>query len=163
MIIALVIGLTLAIILGPLLMFKPSRGLQKIAQLRLKAAQMGLVVQAHQHPAITIDGPWLLYLMPWPSFAKPEKLAKWVLLSKNFSHEIHLKGQWDFQSTAPPQEVSQTLKTQLVFLPEHIVGVESTCTGVGVYWNEHGGERQLALIYKWLDDLVSTLALQPHG
>lgn len=163
MMIALVIGLTLAIVLGPLLMLKPSGGLQRIARLRQKAAQMGLLVQAHHHPAITAEGEWMFYLLPWPSFTTPAKLTAWVLLRKNFSHDIHLKGQWDFQTPAPASVISQTLKTQLESLPEHIAGIESTSAGIGVYWNERGGERQLALIYAWLDDLVSSLALQPHS
>ncbi|MFO1370829.1 MAG: hypothetical protein U1F46_17755 [Marinagarivorans sp.] len=163
MIIALVIGLTLAIVLGPLLMLKPTSGLQRIARLRQKAAQMGLLVQAHQHPAITTEGEWMFYLLPWPSFTPSAKLATWALLRKNFSHDIHLKGQWDFCPPAPSQLIGQTLKTQLENLPEHITGIESTSAGVGVYWNERGGERQLALIYAWLDDLVSSLALQPHS
>lgn len=162
MIIALVIGLTLAIVLGPLLMLKPSSGLQRIAQLRQKAAHMGLLVQAHHHPAITAEGEWMFYLLPWPSFASPAKLATWALVRKNFTHEIHLKGQWDFQPPAPADTISQTLKNQLESLPDHISGIESTSAGVGVYWNERGGERNLALIYAWLDDLVSSLALQPH-
>ncbi|MEY4590798.1 MAG: hypothetical protein RL497_2874, partial [Pseudomonadota bacterium] len=101
MLIALVIGLTLAIILGPLLMLKPSQGLQKLADLRQNAQQLGLIVQAHCHPAITQPGAWVFYLMPWPSFANTSKLHTWALLQKNFSHEIHLKGQWDFQQPTP--------------------------------------------------------------
>ncbi|HNG59548.1 MAG TPA: hypothetical protein PKZ52_06955, partial [Cellvibrionaceae bacterium] len=100
---------------------------------------------------------------PWPSFATPTKIATWVLLRKNFDHDIHLKGHWDFQPPAPVAAISQTLKTQLESLPDHIVGIESTSAGVGVYWNERGGEQQLAAIYAWLDDLVSNLALQPHN
>jgi hypothetical protein len=163
MIIALVIGLTLAIVLGPLLMFKPTSNMQRIAKLRQKAAQMGLVVRAHHHPSITAEGEWMLYLLTWPSFTNPAKLATWVLLRKNFSHDIHLKGQWDFQPPAPGEAIGQTLKTHLESLPEHIMGIEATRTGVGVYWNERGGDRHLALIYSWLDDLVSNLALQPHN
>ncbi len=159
MIIALVIGLTLAIVLGPLLMFMPGKGQQRLANLRQKAAQMGLIVQAHRHPAITEDGPWMFYLMPWPSYVNTNKLACWVLLRRNFSHEIHLKGQWDFQAGAPEEAVCQVLKNQLELLPEHITGIESTSAGIGVYWNERGKDSHLALIYAWLDDLVSSLAL----
>lgn len=163
MLIAVVIALVIAIVLGPLLMLKPSSGMQKIAALRVKAMQMGLIVQAHRHPGITQEGQWMFYLMPWPSFTTTAKVVTWVLLQKNFSHEVHLKGQWDFQTPAPNEEIGQILKTHLESLPEHIIGVESTTAGLGIYWNEYGGEKKLALIYGWLDDLVSNLALQPHN
>jgi hypothetical protein len=162
MLIALVIGLTIVMVLGPLLMLQPSRGLQKIAALRQKAMQMGLVVQAHRHPGITDQDQWMFYLMPWPSFINTSKIVTWALIHKNFAHEVHLKGQWDFQAPAPDERISQTLKAQLETLPEQVIGIESTTAGVGVYWNEKGGEKQLALINAWLDDLVSTLAVEPH-
>ena len=159
----LVIGLIIAIILGPLLMLKPSRGTQRIAALRLQALQMGLIVQSHRHPAISADAQWMFYLQPWPSFTKVAQMSTWALVKKNYSHEIHLKGQWDFQGTAPQQTIAAILKNHLEQLPEQVAGIEATSAGIGIYWNERGGEKMLKLLSAWLDDLVSTIALQPHN
>jgi hypothetical protein len=144
-------------------MLKPSSGMQKIASLRENAMKMGLIVQAHRHPGINQEGQWMFYLLPWPSFTASAKIVTWALLQKNFSHEVHLKGQWDFQNPAPIEQIAQLLKTHLETLPDNIIGIESTSAGVGIYWNEQGGEKRLALIYAWLDDLVANLALQPHN
>ena len=104
----------------------------------------------------------MFYLLPWPSFTPSAKLATWVLLRKISATIFTLKASGISASSAQSIDRPNT-KTQLENLPEHITGQESTSAGLGVYWNERGGERQLALIYAWLDDLVSSLALQPHS
>ncbi len=163
MVITLVIGLIIAIILGPLLMIMPSRGMQKIAALRQHAREMGLLVQSHRHLALPTEEQWMFYLHPWPSFTKNEQITAWALIKKNYSHEIHLKGQWDFQGTIPHESIAVVLKNHLEQLPEFVAGIEATSAGIGVYWNERGGDKILAILAAWLDDLVSNIALQPHS
>ncbi len=159
----LVIGLlVLAMMVGPVMMLRPSPRDQQLAKLRAAALPLGLTVQAVSPAELGQTGAatgLMFYRMGWPSYFANHKREAWLLLKRNYSHEIHYADHWDFSGSAPSAEVKSRLKGLLQALPEGVSAVQSGHSGLAVAWDERGGSKRLAAIVQWLDDAVTQLAL----
>jgi hypothetical protein len=157
--IILIVVLVLAMMVGPVLMLQPSPRSRLQAALREKAAQMGLGVQlSPNHPFSQPEG-LVFYCHSWPSYLPRARIHCWLLVHRSYAHEIHYADHWDFQGEGPPEATLAHLKTLLTTIPDGVFGVEANPAGLGVHWNEQGGEKRLEAIYHWLDDAITQIAL----
>lgn len=154
-----IILLAAALMLGPVLMLRPSPRTQQVAQLRSRAAALGLGVQLTSLPNHP-DTHLVAYCRPWPSYIKNAQKRPWKLIKHNYSHDIHCADHWDWQGEDRPSPAHiQHIKDLLPQLPESILALEATPAGVACYWTEVGGMKTLQHLAHWLDDLVTHCAL----
>lgn len=150
----LIIGLVLCMILGPILLLKPSPGQQRLARLRGRAPDLGLKIHM-----VRLGGEELAaYQLPWPAEGKRYARPDWCLERKNYAHDIHLCQYWywvDSRETKP--DVIQVLEQRLPLLPASIKGVEAGRQGVSCYWDERGGVSTQDAMTAWLRETQGML------
>ncbi len=158
--ITLILLLAIAMIVGPVVMLRPPPGTQRLADLRRRAAELGLSVQLGHVPGEKTGEAVAIYLRPWPSLKNRNNNPSWLLVKRNFAHEIHCADHWDWQGDGRPAEhVIEQTKTLLADLPDSVVAIEANAAGVSCYWQELGGQKTLQQIANWLDDLVTAAVL----
>lgn len=152
------IVLVFCMLVGPILMLKPSVRQRQLAQLRAKAPALGLKVQT----GLLLKKPYTAYVRPWPTgtnrrFTGPA----WVLARRDYEHDIHLAQWWDtVEGERPAGDVASGLTPRLQQLPKSAVGCSASAQGVALYWLEQGGEAELQRLAEWLDGAVNEL--WPH-
>ncbi len=151
----IVICLVFAMMLGPLMLMRPSPYQQKLAVLRNKAASAGLRVQLQSFKGQSLA----VYQKPWPSDgSRAWRSHEWMLELKGYAHDIHFLGCWDWLGEPSPAEQSATcIQRAVQSLPSGVVYLSATKLGVSVYWNEAGGEAALQTIERLLSQLSSDL------
>lgn len=144
----LILLLVFAMMLGPIMMLKPSRRQQQIAQLRQTAARLGLRVELQ-----TLGGRQLaVYSVAWPREAGQKfPGVGWALDKAGYEHGIHFDGRWQWRDKrAAPEPLQAGLHEALRHLPAGVEAVEATPLGLGCLWTESGGSRELDLMAAWL-------------
>ncbi len=134
--------LAVAMVVGPVMMLQPSKGLAKIAALRSHASQLGLTVHLPSREADGKPVRGAIYRMPLPeAIGKRKNFASWRVKRQKHTHGIHFHGEWDWASESrAPEAITDELRRQLDTLPESIAALECTTAGVGLQWDErcHG-------------------------
>jgi len=146
--VVLIILLVVAMLVGPIMMLKPSGRQRQLAALRQEAAQMGLSVELE-----TLKGRNLAaYQAPWPrEDGQKFKGEGWALDRAEYEHEIHFDGRWQWRdSKAAPASLHELLHQALRSLPANVHTVEATRLGLRCAWTETGGRQELGLIADWL-------------
>lgn len=141
-------------ILGPILLLKPSPGQQRLARLRGRAPELGLKIYMVQLGGEELTA----YQLPWPGEGKRYAGPEWCLERKTYIHEIHLCQYWywvDDKVTEP--EVIQVLEQRLPLLPVSIKGVEASTQGLSCCWDERGGVDTQEAMTAWLRETQSML------
>lgn len=158
--------LVLAMVVGPIMMFKPSKRDQRLAALRQAAAQKGLgvrLVPTKHHNSKHAVAVYSSYINEPKTSDNPDEVAevtplKWVLLKQSFEHGVHFYGYWDWQDSNAKAPVADhvTLKSLLDELDETFVGLELTDIGVGLWWTEksHGIEDVYSLLSRIKEKLI---------
>lgn len=138
--------LALAMIVGPLMMLRPSPRQAQLIKLRGIAADRGLRVQMLDNPTARVESD--------AASSKPEMVAaygmqlqadadsplgalRWMLARTAFSHGIHLGGVWDWsvkEKTAPIEE--ETLLAFLQNLPKSVLAVRQDGDAISILWSE---------------------------
>lgn len=150
----LIIGLALCMILGPIMLLKPSPRQQRLAKLRALAPKLGLKI----HMAHLGGEERAVYQLPWPVGKKRYHCLDWCLERKTYIHDIHLCQYWYWvDNKIPDPEVVQLLRQQLPLLPESINGVAANSQGLSCFWDERGGFTTQEVMAKWLQQTQTML------
>lgn len=153
-----IIVLVLAMMIGPIMMVKPSRRDQRVAQLRARATKMGLRVSLQRLEQDT----FAVYELPWEREDNVKLVGvDWMLERRTYAHEIHFADWWQWRGPArPPAEVLPLLQSKMTALPEGVKAMESTRLGLRCYWSETGGEQRLEELADWLKSVAE--AMKPY-
>lgn len=161
------IVIVVAMMVGPIFMMRPSGRSKREAKQRDKAIELGLSVYLSRLPSevnIQNADTYAIYSLPWPEkkLKNNDNVPKWTLEQKQYEHDIHFKGRWDwFGGCKAPGESQALLFDFLESAPLGMVGLASTPAGLGVYWDEslYEGTPEQAVnnIYKKLYDLMCAI------
>ncbi|WP_299975341.1 hypothetical protein [uncultured Pseudoteredinibacter sp.] len=136
--------LAVAMVLGPIMLMKPSGRQRQLAGMRQRALELGL-----QSRIATVTG-GLKHFTVAPTIAIYQK--RWVdkrfcperslmLVRSSFAHDVHFHGVWDWkEGDVAALSLSQAMSNCLDELPESVLAVEFTPLGVGLYWLEKGAK-----------------------
>lgn len=129
------------LLVGPILMLKPSPRQRQLAAFRAQGIALGLKVSTE-----VLDGkPYTVYAAPWPEehgfrFAA----APWTLMRKPYEHAIHVARVWDFSDQNRASDGERASITELLEgLPTSVMGVGVSPRGLAVYWLEKGSPEEL--------------------
>lgn len=137
-IMCLVIFFTVAMVVGPIMMLRPSPSVTALANMRTRASQLGVSVRM---PPRQADGALVkgaIYSLPLTTaLRKREDIEHWCLRRLTHSHEIHFHAFWDWEGKGRAGDrIAAALVPQLDKLPEGIDMLELNLSGVGVHWDE---------------------------
>lgn len=152
----LLLFLVFAMIVGPILLIKPSKRQQRIAQLRAKAPSLGLRVTLQ-----TLNGQSIaVYEKPWPR-DEQQKFGgqEWLLEKQSYQHDIHFCDWWAWRGPEPSDAILAVLKQRLADLPDAVVAVEANRLGLRCYWTERGNDATLNELAEWLSDVATSMWL----
>lgn len=140
--------LVFAMMVGPILMAKPSPRDRRIAKLRARATDLGLRVSLQKLER----GSFAVYEFPWEREEHTKLISvEWMLERQSYTHEIHFADWWQWQGPGrPPEPAISLLHARMAALPEGIWAVEATRLGLRCYWSEGGGEQRLEQLTEWL-------------
>ena len=146
----LIIAATVALVVGPIMLMRPTAGQQKLARLRSRALELDLRVHMMPLPE-SVEGrrQCAAYCLPWST--DDGDAAPWLLVRGQYDHDIHFSGHWQWSDDqTAPQRWHGLLMPRLAELPESVVAVGNGPQGLCVYWRERGPERQLERLAEWL-------------
>lgn len=125
------IFLIISMIVGPIMLMRPSKRMKRIAALRQKAAMEGLRVRLDQYQNTSVTVYSLVV-------KRPKEAVKWQLIKQSYIHEIHFYNQWQFVNNTPPflSTQSDKLKQFIDKLNDSFVGLEARGDSVGIWWDE---------------------------
>jgi len=147
----LIIGFSLCLIIGPILLLQPSPRQRKIADIRTKAYSLGFTVSMSEYEGDQVAE----YLRAWPGTQLKWQATDWVLERKNYLHDIHFCGHWDWQgSSRAPEQSAQIVHEFIERLPKSVVAVRASRAGIALQWREAGGEQALQELLAQLDVLI---------
>lgn len=126
------------LVIGPIMMFRPSKRDSQLAALRQVAVNHGVIVRLRE---ITVSGSKRSiaeYLLPFIEQEQHKKGGNWLLLRQDFEHDAHFLDCWDWESNTKtaPSYLQQLLKQQIPHIPENIYGIGASHIGVYLLWNE---------------------------
>lgn len=131
----------LAMVVGPVMMLRPSSGTSKLASIRAYANARGIAIRlpSPKKGRERHNGPRAAYYT-LPLGDKARKLgtiAPWGIEKKQHEHEIHFQGLWDWANKDRPHDMLQRkLRESLSTMPEGIIAVQFNALGVSVLWDE---------------------------
>jgi len=135
----LIILFALALAVGPVMWLKPSARDRRLATLRRRAAQAGVVVQMQALPAALGQGSAAVYSSRWQDTRRLQ--LGWALELQRVEHEMHFRGRWDWRNgRAAPPPAWEALREMLERLPEDACAVVGSEGGLGIQWQESAGE-----------------------
>lgn len=148
--VVVILLLVLAMMVGPIMMLKPSRRQQQLAHLRQEAAQLGLRIELQSLAGRELA----VYELRWPSEAEYKFSGEgWALDKLVYDHGIHFDGRWQWRDARQaPEAIHGLLREGLQRLPAGVQAVEATHLGLRCAWVENGGSRELGLVAQWLRD-----------
>jgi len=139
-----VMVLVVLMVVGPVMMIRPTPRQRRVTQLRGAALPAGMTVRMGRlKESVGSQNSYsiAIYCLPVPEVMK--KAIKdtprfnWRLLRRSMSHELHLAHYWDWEDRAnAPSEINNKLLEWLTTLPKSVRAVEMTCYGPGFYWTE---------------------------
>lgn len=156
-----VIGLAVMMVVGPVMMIRPSVSQKKTASLRTAASEAGLIVKLGRSDFPESNG--AIYTLPWPEEAKAyqRQLNAWALVKGKYEHDIHFAGAWDWQGKQPAADkLWPLIEGTIQPLPASITAFGMNNVGVFMLWNEGfaAGEHLHAI-----DDIKQRLVALQEG
>ncbi|RYY75654.1 MAG: hypothetical protein EOO52_09755 [Gammaproteobacteria bacterium] len=153
LIIALIVAV--ALVLGPVMMMRPNPAQKRKELMRLAARAEGVQYSVRNLPRQADEAekpdPIAVYFLP-PTEAGSSQ--SWMLLRTRYQHDIHFLGWWAWRDGNRPTDAEENvLRGYLVNLPESVKAVSAGTEGIGVYWDETGGEPVLNEILQLLKSL----------
>lgn len=130
----ILILLVVAMVIGPVMMFKPSGRDRYLANIRQQAATLGLRVKLMSDIE---SNKVAAYSLLFPS-KKNLPRKNWVLLKNSFEHEVHFYKEWDWAkgSSKADEPMQSDLSEFVSQLPDCVSGVEVASQSLSLYWNE---------------------------
>lgn len=152
----IILIVTLALVLGPISMLRPSPGQKRKEQLRLHASKQGVRFTMRRLPALKTDmdqSPSLpVYYLPPPP--KSQDVPEWILMRTRYVHESNFHQEWDWQTDVRPSEAAcDLLKAYLPQLPESVPAISRGNLGVCVFWQEKESVETLDELIEMLTQL----------
>lgn len=148
-----VIALCIIMLVGPIMMVRPTPGQRALTDLRARAQKMGMRVQMTPNP--TGDDPKYIasYCLAVPveeqDANKPPQV--WRLVRKGFEHEMHFAGVWECNGLPElPLSAQQALSPLMGSLPDSVCSLEKSRLGASVAWHERRNGREV-------DDVLEAL------
>ena len=134
----LLIALALALVIGPVMMFKPSRRDTHLAALRQLAATNGVTVRLRQLERSGVTTSVAEYALPVNE--NLSDTGDWLLLRQSFAHEVHFNEYWHWENPQKqaPAALWDALLKQSSSAPASIYGIGGTATSIYILWNEKG-------------------------
>lgn len=159
-----VILLALAMVVGPVMMIRPSPGMARVGRLRTLASQRGLVVALPKRKEGEKRVVGAKYILPntSPQDATAH-IPTWSLRCQQQAHELHFDELWDWESEGRIVALGEPLLHQLLReAPEGVTGLSSDPGGTGVLWDEScrgdSEEEAIAKIKTYLEKVHQALA-----
>lgn len=152
---AVIIVLVIAMVVGPVMLMRPSKRDQYLAKLRASAREQGVQVSSSRLKDASGSLCWF-YWRPLENNDENKKPAfePIVLERKPYQHDLHVA---DFFEITKGKTVPAGFDVILKGLPESVQGVELNRHAVGVHWSERGGEEVLTNIAGALTQLLGLL------
>lgn len=146
--VVVLIILVFAMMVGPILMIRPSPRDRRIAELRAKASKLGLRVSMQSLQKAN----FAVYELPWGREEHTKLVGvEWMLERQSYTHEVHFADWWQWQGEGrPPAPSLPLLLARMQAMPEGVAAVEATRLGLRCYWSEAGGEQRLLQLEEWL-------------
>lgn len=154
----LIIAVAIALVVGPVMLMRPSQRQQRQLKLRNCATQQGLRV--HMMPLPTLGAgsqegpsrPCAAYCLAWPP--QHADTSGWLLLKGKLEHEIHFHGVWVWATNQAADDYWHALlRTVLQSLPDGVLALGNGPQGLSIYWNEVGDEAAVKALADLLKDL----------
>ena len=146
--------LAVAMVVGPIMMFQPSKRDKYLANLRQKAAIQGLEVRMADYSIDNKSKPVAVYSL----MHKNESLETgFLLLRASFEHGIHYHKTWECQKGDVPTAVNSELPAFLDSLPDTFLGVEATSSHIGLWWLEPYEQTEYDVLLNGLERLKTIL------
>ncbi|MCV6614709.1 MAG: hypothetical protein OIF35_07000 [Cellvibrionaceae bacterium] len=161
----ILIVVAVAMVVGPVMLMKPSGRDRQLASLRQQAIEQGLqtrltslpeALKQYSHaPTIAV------YQRRWQRGKWQGQADAMLLLRQPYGHGLHFCEQWDWQQPPlPPLAPSEGLSQLLTGLHETVLAVEFGPLGAGLYWLEKGiGVEQIGASFEALEDWASERGL----
>lgn len=136
----IVVLLSIALVVGPVMMFKPSGRDRYLASLRQKAATHGLRVRMSRYAKAGKESERAVAvysILLATNEGKPIS-QEWCLRRQAMEHDIHFSGNWDWDNSdqQAPQSIHAFLADFIDKLDDSIVAVECNRHSVGLWWKE---------------------------
>ncbi len=130
------IVITIALVVGPVAMLRPSKRDSRLSHLRQMAAQKGIRVRLASFALSGKEQEVAVYSRSFERSDTPH--AQWQLIEQAFSHELHFHQRWDWtDKTCQAASAQQPQLIELLdTLDNSIVALEITDHSVAVYWLE---------------------------
>lgn len=131
----ILIVLVIAMVVGPIMMFRPSGRDRYLASIRQQAVELGIRVKLI--PDLEGHKKTAAYSLSFPSKQNlPRKT--WVLLRASYEHDVHFYKDWDWAkgSNKVGENMWADIREFLSELPPCIVGVELAPHSLSLYWSE---------------------------
>lgn len=155
-----IVGLVVAMLVGPVMMNLPSKRESYLAKLRAAANKLGFRVQL-----TTLTGfggsdnqqNLAAYRLLWRNKIN---VSGWRLLRAGYEHEMHfcLHWVWDDKQPDLPGPILNWLTQHLPAMPDTVRAVGVDNAGVVLYWSEKGGEEALQKLFQIASDLREQVA-----
>ncbi|SDZ79113.1 hypothetical protein [Microbulbifer marinus] len=147
----IIIIFAVALVLGPVMWLKPNQRDRRLAKLRGSAAKAGMPVQMLPLPAAEGEGTAAVYYSRWED-ARRLQLG-WVLELQRVEHDMHFSGRWDWRnSRAAPKPAWEPLRQMLDQLPRDACAIVANQSGLGIQWQESGGDGAFSALQAVLDE-----------
>ena len=145
----LIIAAAVALVVGPVMLMRPSKQQQRQSRLRSKAMAIGMRVQMMPLPAVggaskakASQGTYAAYCLPWGGEQKD--LAPWLLVRGPYAHELNFSGVWQWPERLQAGDSWHPLLLPLLEkLPVNVMAVGNGPQGLSFYWDERGGEEDV--------------------
>ena len=160
-----IVSLAVIMMVGPLMMMRPSKRQHRLANLRTLAHKHSLKVQLQT----ILEGDTLItpfYELSWDSIEQSIEQKNrpcWLLIKQDYSHGIHFHERWDWHEESPASKgIWNALRQQLDLLPDNIVGIRLSTSGLGCYWPERikgkSDEDSIEFLKNWLHSTLAMIA-----
>jgi len=159
----IIIVITVALALGPVMMLRPTAGQKRLSTLRACAHEKGLRVRLESDPRKQKEGQLAVYTLPWcvESKKKGGSIVEWMLIKQSFSHELHFSGEWDWMGKGrAPKSSHQNIKTLLSHNPVNMLALSASRLGLGVYWKENLGGKSPQVCVEEISSILQAIESQ---
>jgi hypothetical protein len=151
----IIILLSMALVVGPMMMLRPNPIQKNKERMRAIAYAKGIRFTIKKLPQqaseLELPEPIAVYFFA-PSNTCGDR--DWMLIRSTYEHEMHFLGQWEWQKQWRATTEEQRILTEyLPQLPDAVRAVSSGSQGVCVYWSEKGGDPVLELVIALLEAL----------
>jgi len=132
----IIIGV-IALVVGPVMMMRPSHRQKQLIALRAAATAAGMRLRLDAQTPKGNNSNAAIYSLPW---SEAQAITPWCLKRQAFSHEVHFHQQWDWSGEGRcPAAWEAALLDIVSQLGDDIVGIEADQYMLGIFWQEKGG------------------------